>query len=56
MVGADWTQGHSLAGLMVSHARGEGGYSSPASSGEVSSTLTGVYPYGRYAVSERVSL
>ena len=45
MVGADWTRERSTAGLMVSHSRGEGGYRSPRSRGEVESTLTGVYPY-----------
>ena len=55
MLGADWAQGPWTAGLMVSHARGDGGYRG-ANSGEVESDLTGLYPYGRYAVSERVTL
>ena len=41
---------------MLSHARGEGGYRSPAGNGEVESTLTGVYPWGRYEVSDSLSL
>ncbi len=56
MVGADWTRGRATAGLLVSHSQGEGGYRSPRSRGEVESTLTGLYPYGRYRVSERLSL
>ena len=56
MVGADWTRERATAGLLVSHSRGEGGYRSPRSRGEVESTLTGVYPYGRYRVDERLSL
>ena len=40
---------------MVSHARGEGGYRG-ADSGEVSSTLTGLYPWGRYAMTDRVTV
>ena len=56
MVGADWTRERVTAGLLVSHSWGEGGYRSPRSRGEVESTLTGVYPYGRYRVSERLSL
>ena len=56
MVGADWTLGRAMAGLAVSHSRGEGGYRSPAVSGEVETTLTGLYPYGRYAVDERLSV
>ena len=50
MVGADWTRERATAGLLVSHSRGEEGYRSPRSRGEVESTLTGVYPYGRYRV------
>ena len=56
MLGADWTLGRAMAGLAVSHSRGEGGYRSPAVSGEVEATLTGLYPYGRYAVDERLSV
>ena len=33
---------------MLSHARGEGSFRG-ASAGKVESTLTGLYPYGRYA-------
>ena len=55
MLGADWTRDRVLAGLMLSHSRGDGGYSSPKGSGEVESTLTGLFPYGRYALSKRVS-
>ena len=56
MVGADWTRERATAGLLLSHSRGEGGYRSPRSRGDVESTLTGVYPYGRYRISERLSL
>ena len=56
MVGADWTRGPATAGLTVAHSRGEGSYRSPGGDGEAESTLTGVYPYGRYALSERVSV
>ena len=56
MVGADWSGDRTTAGLMISHSRGEGSYRSPAGGGEVSSTLTGVYPYGRYRVNERLSV
>ena len=37
-------------------ARGEGGYRSPDGGGDVQSTLTGLYPYGHYAVSDRLSV
>ena len=56
MVGTDWVLDAATAGVMVSRSRGEGGYRSPGGSGEVESTLTGLYPYGHYAVSERLSV
>ena len=56
MVGADFSRDALLSGLMVSHSRGEGGYRSPAGNGEVESTLTALFPYARYALSERVSV
>jgi len=63
LLGADWTRERWTAGLMMSHARGEGGYrgavpgSGPAAgSGEVSATVTGLYPYGRYMLSDRVTV
>ena len=55
MLGADWSGGALTAGLMLSHARGSGSYRGE-SDGEVGSTLTGIYPYGRYAASERVTV
>ncbi len=56
MLGADFTRGRGTAGLLVSHSEGEGGWRSPVGSGEVESSLTGVYPYGRWQASERLSL
>ena len=59
MLGADWTRGSGAggltAGLLMAHSRGTGGYRG-AGEGEVESTLSGVYPYGRFAVNERVSV
>ena len=55
LVGADWTGDKWTAGLMLSHARGEGSYRG-ASSGEVESTVTGLYPYGHYQVNDRVTV
>ena len=54
MLGADWTREHATMGLMVAHSRGEGSYRGQGE-GDVSSTLTGLYPYGRYALTERVT-
>ena len=64
LLGADWTRERSTLGLMLGHARGEGGYrgadspgsGSGASGGEVASTVTGLYPYGRYMLSDRVTV
>ena len=56
LLGADFSLGRGSAGLMVAHSLGEGGYRSPNGGGEMESTLTGLYPWGRYAASERLSL
>ena len=55
-LGADWSRGGTTAGLAIAHSRGEGSYRSPGGDGEAESTLTGVYPYGRYALSRNLSL
>ena len=70
MLGADWTGGPQAqrggaagagagswtAGLLLSHTRGEGRYSDAAGAGAVESALTGLFPYGRLALSDRVTL
>ena len=59
MLGADWTRGAVTAGLVVSHSLGEGAYRGAAggpANGAVSSSLTGFYPWGRYALSDRLSV
>ena len=54
---AEWDR--ALAGLVLSQSRGEGSYSLGGDlggdRGTVESTLTGVYPYARLRMSERVS-
>lgn len=55
-LGADWALGPGLAGIAVAHSRGKGEYRAAEGGGEVSSTLTGVYPYGSYELSERLSV
>ena len=55
MLGADFTRERDTVGVMVTHSRGEGSYRGEGE-GEVESTLTGLYPYGRYEVNERVAL
>ena len=54
-VGADFGRGRTTLGLALAHSAGEGSYRG-AGEGRVSSTLTGLYPYGRYAVSDRLAL
>ena len=56
LAGLDWTGERTTAGLVVSHSRGGGGYSSPSDGGTVESTLTGLYPWGRYALNDRLSV
>ena len=63
MLGADWARDLWTAGLLVSRSVGAGSYrsdpgsgSGTGSEGTVESTLTGLYPYGRYEATERVTL
>ena len=71
MVGLDWSRdpgsrlggrdrsgsgaGAWTAGLIVSHSVGEGGYAGN-SQGRVDATLTGLWPWGRLALSRRVDV
>ena len=63
MVGADWARGPEsgsgadawTAGLIVSHSVGEGGYAGN-SEGRVETAFTGLWPWGRLALSERVEV
>ena len=54
MLGTDWSQGRWTMGLLMAHSLGEGGYRDGSGSGTVESTLTGLYPWLRHALSERV--
>ncbi len=64
MLGADWAKERWTAGLLVSRSEGEGGYLDPEAEpgsvsgmgGKIESTLTGLFPYGRYAASDRLTL
>ena len=56
LLGADWARGRWAAGFALGHSQAEGGYRSPQGDGAVESTLTGVYPYGRYDVNDWLSL
>ncbi len=55
LLGADWRDGRWTTGLVVSHSRGDGGYRGEGV-GAMTSTLTGVWPWTRYAVGERLSV
>ena len=61
MLGADWTRGRWTAGLIVSHSVGERGYSdgsgtgsASGTGGKVEATLTGLFPWARHALSDRL--
>ncbi len=56
LLGVDFTRDRGTAGLVVAHSRGDGGYRSSNGRGEVESAMTGLYPWGRYVASERVTL
>ena len=55
-LGLDYERGQWLAGVALSRSSGEGSYEKAGLKGEVESVLTGVYPYARYSVSERLSV
>ena len=53
MVGVDWAREAWTAGLIVARSDAEGGYASH-SKGRVEATVTGLYPWGRLALSDSV--
>jgi len=63
MAGADWTRapvsksgaGAWTAGLLVAQSRGTGSFKGETE-GKIESNLTGFYPYGRYALNDRIGL
>ena len=55
MVGVDWAREAWSAGLITSRSVGEGSYAGN-SGGRVESTLTGLYPWGRLALSEQTDV
>ena len=56
LLGADWSTGRWLAGAALSHSWGNGSYDGEDDQGEISASLTGLFPYGRYALSPRLNL
>ena len=55
-LGADWSSGPLTAGLSLSRSGGDGGWMFKGAQGEVESSLTGLYPYVGYDLTDRVSL
>ena len=55
MLGADFMQDGRALGILLSHSRGKGDYRTE-SGGRFESDLTGIYPYARHEIHERLSL
>ena len=55
MLGADYARGPLVAGLSLSHSRGLGEYAGVAA-GQVLSSVTGLYPWLGYKVTDRVTV
>ena len=55
MFGADYTRGALVVGLSVGRTLRLGGYSGP-SAGQMTSSMTGFYPWVGYQVNDRVSV
>ena len=56
ILGGDWTNGQWTGGLAISRSDGSGAYRGGGGGGEVDSALVGFWPWGGYAISERVSV
>ena len=55
MFGADYTRGALVVGLSVGRTLGLGGYSGP-SAGQMTTSMTGFYPWLGYQINDRVSV
>ncbi len=57
-LGVDTQGDRWLAGIAVSHSRGDGGYTIPdqANPGDLDTTLTSLHPYLRYALTDRLTV
>ena len=55
LAGADYRQGRLAAGLSLAHSRGRGAYQG-VDVGDLASSVTGLYPWVGYRVTERVTL
>ena len=55
MFGADYARGRMVTGVSLSHSRGLGSYAGP-DTGQVTSAVTGLYPWIGFKASERVTV
>ena len=55
MFGADYAKGRMVTGVSLAHTRGLGGYAG-VDSGQMTSAVTGLYPWIGYKASERVTV
>ncbi len=57
LLGADWSATRWQAGAALSHSWGSGSYDGDNDAeGEISTSLTGLFPYGHYALSPRLGI
>ena len=58
ILGADYAVGRWVVGLSLAHSKGDGTWRHTASGGkgDIASSLTGLYPYAGYDLTERLSL
>ena len=58
LLGAEWSGARWLAGAALSHSWGSGDYAedNTVAGGDISSTLTGIFPYGRYRLTPRLGI
>ena len=56
ILGGDFSHGRWTAGAMIGHSIADGSYREGTHEGTVESTIIGLYPYGRYALNDRVTL
>ena len=57
LLGTDWTGQHWQAGAALSQSWGSGSYDGEnGADGEITNTMTGLFPYGRYALTPRLGL
>ncbi|KKZ14930.1 MAG: hypothetical protein TH68_03140 [Candidatus Synechococcus spongiarum 142] len=62
LVGAEWSGARWQAGAALSHSWGSGSYTgdntgnNTVANGDISSTMTGVFPYGRYGLTPQLGI